>query len=279
MNWQRTKSIFILTFLVLNLFLGYQLYQKNDINNISRLTDQPLEERLANNEISLSEKLPKYKEKQTLISAQRYKFSEEEKKSPAKNVSLDKEASTDITLHYDLSKPMNLPKKDSKDLISELTQFAEENISRGKEYAFYEWDKENNTVWFTQVYQEKRIFYNPSNFGIVADAKDYDVPNGMIRFKLDDKGNLTNLTQTYLFITRQGAFQQIISPSKALEKLLESNLQKGDHIQKVELGHYSLVGEGEVQVYTPTWFIETKNGQYLVNATDSSIQVLTEKAE
>ncbi|MFG6497262.1 two-component system regulatory protein YycI [Fictibacillus sp. UD] len=280
MNWQRTKSIFILTFLVLNLFLGYQLYQKNDINNISNLTEQPLEERLAINKINYLDKLPKYKEDQTSISAQRYKFTDEEKKIQSKNISLNKDKSTEITLQYKLDKPMDLPKKDSKDLIAELSKFLEENVTRGKEYSFYHWDKETNIVWFNQVYLEKPIFYNPKKFDNRADAEDYDAPNGMIKFKLDDKGNLTEFTQTYLLIMRQGAFQEIISPKKALGKLLDTaHLTKGDKIQDIDLGYYSLVGVGELQVYAPTWFIKTEDGQYLVNATDSSVQVLSGEEE
>ncbi len=280
MNWQRTKSIFILTFLVLNLFLGYQLYQKNDINNISNLTEQPLEERLAINKINYLEKLPKYKEDQTSISAQRYKFTDEEKKLQSKNITLYKDKSTEITLQYKLTKPMDLPKKDSKDLIEELSKFLEENVTRGKEYTFYNWDKEKNVIWFNQVYLEKPIFYNPEKFQNRADAEDFDAPNGMIKFKLDDNGDLTEFTQTYLLIMRQGAFQEIISPKKALGKLLDTaHLTKGDKIQDIELGYYSLVGVGELQVYAPTWFIKTEDGQYLVNATDSSVQVLSGEEE
>jgi regulatory protein YycI of two-component signal transduction system YycFG len=281
LDWKKTKSIFILTFLVLNLFLGYQLYQKNDINNIAYLSEQPLEERLAINKILYQDKLPKYKEEQTLISAQRYKFTEDEQELSSKNISLDEDASTDITLHYKLKEPLDLPEKDTKDLIDELGKFLEENVTRGKDYRYYEWDKEENIIWFNQVYLEKPIFYNTANFETPNSSKlDYEAPNGMIKFKLDDKGNLTQFTQTYLGIMRQGAFQEIITPKKALGRLLDTNnLKKGHKIKDIKLGYYSLVGVGDLQVYAPTWLIETENGQYLVNATDSSIQVLSEKEE
>ncbi|MCM3731974.1 two-component system regulatory protein YycI [Fictibacillus nanhaiensis] len=281
MDWKKTKSIFILTFLVLNLFLGYQLYQKNDINNIARLSEQPLEERLAINKIAYEDKIPKYKPEQTLISAQRYKFTEEEQELGSKDISLVEDESTDITLVYKLKKPMELPKKDTKDLIDELTKFLEENVTRGKEYKYYKWDNENNIIWFNQIYLEKPIFYNAANFEKLEGSNlDYKTPNGMIKFKLDDKGNLTEFTQTYLGIMRQGAYQEIITPKQALGRLLDTgDVEKGNKIKDITLGYYSLVGVGDLQVYAPTWFIETENGQFLVNATDSSIQVLTEKEE
>ncbi|MBY6037530.1 two-component system regulatory protein YycI [Fictibacillus nanhaiensis] len=279
MDWQKTKSIFILTFLVLNVFLGYQLYQKNDINNIGRLSEQPLEEILQINKISYLDKIPKYKADQTFISAQRYKFTEEEKNLKSKDISLNKEKSTDITLNYTLKKPMDLPKKDSKDLITSLTTFLEENVSRGKEYTYYQWDKEKNIVWFNQIYLKKPIIYKASNFETPKETSvDFEAPNGMIKFQLDEDGKLTGFTQTYLFILRQGAFQEIIAPEKALGRLLDTaHLTKGDNIQSIKLGYYSLVDLGDLQVYAPTWFIETEDGQYLVNATDSSIQVLSEE--
>jgi regulatory protein YycI of two-component signal transduction system YycFG len=265
----------------LNLFLGYQLYQKNDINNIAILSQQPLEEILQNNKINYKDKIPKYKAEQTFISAQRYGFNEEEKALKSKDITLDKEKSTDITLHYSLKKPMELPKKDTKDLVDTLSKFLEENVTRGKEYSYIEWDKETDIVWFNQVYLNKPIIYNPSNFDQLKEGSlDYKAPNGMIKFQLDEKGRMTGFTQTYLFILRQGTFQEIIPPTKALGRLLDTaHIKKGAKIKSIELGYYSLVGVGDVQVYAPTWLIKTENGQYLVNATDSSIQELSDEEE
>jgi regulatory protein YycI of two-component signal transduction system YycFG len=278
LDWKKTKSIFILTFLVLDLFLGYQLYQKNDLNNIAILSEQPLEERLSNSKITYEDKIPKYKVDQTLISAQRYGFTAEEQ-AKSKELKLDQEKSTDITLTYTLDKPLDLPEKDNKDLIDKLTDFLEEKVSRGKDYTFYSWDKESNTIWFTQTYLEKPIYYNPENFINVEESTgNFKVPNGMVKFSLDKKGNLTGFTQTYLLIMRQGAYQEIITPKKALGRLLDTgNISPGEEIKKIELGFYSLVGVGDLQVYAPTWLIETEEDKYLVNATDSSIQILTEE--
>lgn len=172
---------------------------------------------------------------------------------------------------------MDLPKKDSKDLIASLTKFLEENVNRGKEYTFYKWDKEKNIVWFNQTYLNKQIFFDTKNFEETKENKsDYEAPNGMVKFILDDKGNLKEYTQTYLVIYTQGESQEIISPKKALGRLLDTaHLTTGDHVQDIRLGFFSLVLVGDSQVYAPTWLIETEDGQYLVNATDSSIQVLS----
>jgi regulatory protein YycI of two-component signal transduction system YycFG len=281
LDWKKTKSIFILTFLVLNLFLGYQLYQKNDINNIVPLSQQPLEEILRINNIEYEDQIPKYKDEQTLISAQRYNFSDEEKSLKFKDISLDQQKSSDITLNYTLKKPMDLPKKDDNDLIDTLSKFLEDNVSRGNEYAYFAWDKKKNIIWFNQVYLKKPIFYNAANFDQPKDSNlDFEAPNGMIKFYLDEKGRLTKFTQTYLLIMRQGAPQEIIDPTKALGRLFDTAyLTKGDKVKDIQLGYYSLVEVGDLQVYAPTWFIETEGGQYLVNATDSSIQVLSGEEE
>jgi regulatory protein YycI of two-component signal transduction system YycFG len=293
LDWKKTKNIFILTFLVLNLFLGYQLYQKNDINNISMLSQQPLEEILEINGIDYKDKIPKYKPEQTLISAQRYSFTEEESSLKSKDIIMDKEKSTAITLYYSLKQPLDLPKKDSNDLVETLSKFLEDNVSRGTEYSFFQWDKKENIIWFNQIYLNKSIFYDPGNFENPENSKDtkdskdpkyskwdFSGPNGMIKFYLDDKGRLTKFTQTYLNIMRQGASQEILSPEKALGRLLDTGHLKDDKVKDIKLGYYSLVGVGDLQVYAPTWFIETEDdGQYLVNATDSSIQVLSGEEE
>lgn len=58
MNWSRTKTVFIMTFLLLNLFLGYQLYEVNDENQLSLISGNSTQDRLRENKISIDVELP-----------------------------------------------------------------------------------------------------------------------------------------------------------------------------------------------------------------------------
>ncbi|MFC7370774.1 two-component system regulatory protein YycI [Fictibacillus iocasae] len=275
MDWHKTKTIFILTFLVLNLFLAYQLYLKMDKNNIKTLGEQPLEERLSNNNIKYKGKIPVYRERQTLISGQRYSFTPEERKDfDSKTMTLS-ESSTDMTLAFTIKKPISL-KKDRDEAVSQMEDFLTDNLIRGKEYEFFKYDKEKKQIWFAQKYQEKPIFFDPLNYDKRNElTQNYEGSNGMIKFEYNDKGEVFRFTQTYLSIMRQGDYQDIISPKKALGRLLDMGyLDSGDKITSIRLGYYSLASIEELQVYAPTWSIETEKKHYMVNATDSKVLVL-----
>ncbi|MCQ6265041.1 two-component system regulatory protein YycI [Fictibacillus sp. WQ 8-8] len=260
MDWKKTKTIFILTFLILNIFLGYQLSQKMDKSNLKYLSEQPLEKRLADNNIDYKDSLPQsYKDHQTLISGQRAPFSANEIKS--KTSKLDS-SSTDTTLIFNLKKPLEL---DKNDLVKDVSQFLKDDVYRGDEYRFYKKDTKNHKIWFTQIYQGQPLFFDTND--------DTNRPSGMVMFEWNEKGYLTRYTQTFISVYRQGTPQEIISPMKALGSLFNTqHLSSGDKINKIVLGYYSLANVEDVQVYAPTWSIETEDAHFLVNATDSSIQ-------
>ncbi|MGC4378364.1 two-component system regulatory protein YycI [Fictibacillus sp. Mic-4] len=280
MDWKRTKTIFILTFLVLNLFLGYQLYMKVNKNKLQNLVEQPLEKKLADKHISYKGTIPAYDQKETLISGQRYTFTTDEvKELKAKDILVD-DTDEGNTLVFELKKPLGLAKSNEKK-IDELESFIKDHSSRGDEYEFFKFDKEDNVVWFSQMYQDKQIFVDTNPMvgtNAVAEKNTAEQPSGTIKCELDEKGNLIRFTQTYISVMRQGAPQEIISPKKALGRLLNTNhLVKGDSIQHIVLGYYSLANVEDVQVYAPTWSIETEDAHYLVNAIDSSVQKLEGK--
>ncbi|MFC0186691.1 two-component system regulatory protein YycI [Fictibacillus aquaticus] len=275
MDWYKTKTIFILTFLVLNLFLAYQLYMKMDRNNIKTLGEQPLEERLSNNNIKYKGKIPAYREDQTLISGQRYSFTPDERKNYETKAIALADSSTDMTLAFTIKKPIVM-KKSRADVISQMENFLTDNVIRGKDYDFYKYDKEKKQIWFAQRYQEKPIFFDPVNYEKRNElTRNYEGSNGMIKFEFNDKNEVFRFTQTYLSIMRQGDWQEIISPKKALGRLLDMGyLDSGDKITTIRLGYYSLASIEELQVYAPTWSIETEKEHYMVNATDSKVLVL-----
>ncbi|EIT86099.1 hypothetical protein A374_07256 [Fictibacillus macauensis ZFHKF-1] len=260
MDWKSTKTIFILSFLILNIFLGYQLSVKLQQNNIQYIADLPLEKQLEDNNINYKDELPDYKAKQTLISGQRAPFSPADLNT-SKEVKLDKDKSANDMLVYSLKKPLKVTESN---VVDEVSAFLKEEVYRGNEYSFYKKDTTSKTVWFTQSYDGKPILF---------DSKSKDMPGGMVKFHWNDTGEVRGFEQTFLSIYRQGTPQEIISPMKAIGRLFKTGyLSNGEKIKKVQLGYYSLANVEDVQVYVPTWSVETENGHYLVNATDSSIQ-------
>ncbi|QMV42141.1 two-component system regulatory protein YycI [Cohnella cholangitidis] len=74
--------------------------------------------------------------------------------------------------------------------------------------------------------------------------------------------------------------QQVLSASKALAKVIERNLPVGSVIKEIRLGyHGEIFDDAEAQVSTPSWRVLLENGEevYYVNAI--SAEVTTEKGD
>ncbi|MED5050283.1 hypothetical protein P9850_00180 [Anoxybacillus rupiensis] len=67
MDWNKTKTIFIITFLILDLFLGYQFIQKRNSSQLDVLLEEIIEEQLAANGITYVD-IPKEIKKASYVS-------------------------------------------------------------------------------------------------------------------------------------------------------------------------------------------------------------------
>ena len=77
MDWSRIKTIFILTFLVLDIYLVYQFMNTRDAAQYEIPKEAPLEEKLKNDDITYGE-LPEIKKKEQYLSVRTKVFTTEE---------------------------------------------------------------------------------------------------------------------------------------------------------------------------------------------------------
>ncbi|WP_181833147.1 two-component system regulatory protein YycI [Bacillus taeanensis] len=250
MDWSRTKTIFILTFLVLNLFLGFQLIEKKNENQFDFIPVSSIEEQLKQSKITYK-KLSQAPEKLAPISGQVQKFDEEKiKQLEGKNLNIQLiENQTLLTGSF--KEPGTMPSTEAQ-----LLNFLQTYTFNSTDYIRWtDHHQENESVILTQTYEGRPIFYN------------LESKRGQIHLFKNDEGELTGYTQSYLNITKQGNEHPILEPIKALYRLYENNdIVYEDNITRMELGYYSAV-EGEIQVFVPTWYIEVNNERsYLVNA-------------
>ena len=84
MDWNKTKSIFIMVFFVLDIFLLYQFLEKKDNYQFEYITEATIEDRLQENEITYNS-LPKQKFKEQFLTAQSKIFTDGRHRRPYKS--------------------------------------------------------------------------------------------------------------------------------------------------------------------------------------------------
>lgn len=249
MDWSKTKTIFIIVFLILNAFLISQYIKKKEINEAELYAESSFEERLKENEIEYIT-LPKQTNKEQYLSAKSKKFTKEDFKK------LKDQTITNVTENKIIStfdKPLLL----GDELYSEaLDTIVKENVFQGQDYAFWKVDQISNTIIYYQTYNNKMIYNNNH-------AK-------LVLF-LNENREITSYEQTYLDQIEQfNEEKEVFSAMKTLESLFNKGyLPSKSKVTDVKLGYYNLIQLSSSYVLTPTWHITINEQEDLfVNAFD-----------
>ena len=234
MDWSRIKTIFILTFLVLDIYLMYEFFKLKDSSQLEFSTEASFEKRLKADEIEYAD-LPKNHQKDMYLSAKPKVFTDEDLGS-VKLKGQQVNIMEGTTLWSVLDKHIKI--SDKLD-INDLNSFVKNNILYGDQYHF--WGKKGNEITYYQQYEDKLFYKNIS---------------GELTFFLnDDHTNIVSYRQTFLEdIEKLSEEDKIIQPLKVIETLYNNGaLKPGSKIRQVELGYYTFVNISTSQVLTPAW--------------------------
>ncbi|WP_027408118.1 two-component system regulatory protein YycI [Anoxybacteroides tepidamans] len=247
MDWNKTKTIFIITFLILDLFLGYQLMQKRNSSQLDVILEATIEEQLEANGITYVE-IPKEITKASYVSGKSKIFSH----ADIQKLKNQKVAASDQPiLQATFVHPIPLANFRDPDSLNE---FLRQNIIHGKDYEFWMFDEKKRTIICFQKYDQKMIYNNASS---------------MLLLRLNERDEVVSYKQTMLYdLEKYDKKQDIIPAIKAIETLYKKDyLKPGDRVTTIELGYYALVHFTASQVLTPTWHIVV-NGKkdYFIHA-------------
>lgn len=259
MDWNRIKTIFIVSFLILDVYLMYQYFENRNANQYEIMTQTTFEDRLTADEIEYVS-VPKDQIYASYLSAKPKVFGKEEK------LELDESeittySGTTLTVH--LKEPIKVS-KDS--LPSDIGSFLKGKIIHGDQYAFWEKNEENNTVVYYQKYKDHFFYKNK---------------NGQLVLQLNDNDEIISYEQTMLEdIEEISGEEEVLPPLKAIETLYDERvLRPHSKITKIELGYYSLIQPAS-QVLTPTWhFVINGEENVFVNAFEGHILQLDSDTE
>jgi regulatory protein YycI of two-component signal transduction system YycFG len=252
MDWSKIKTIFILTFLILDVYLFYQFIKIRDDNKYEFATEATFEDKLKADEIKYIE-LPKTPANEQYISAKPKIFTKDDLDKLKGQMTYLKDATT---IESAFVKPVDLGSKFS---VSEATSFVRENILYGDHYQFFSKNDKKDTVTFYQQFEDKEFYKNIS---------------GMVTLNISKDNKITSYEQTYLVgLDKMTTNEEVLPPINAIETLHQKGLLKPkSKITKVELGYSTLVQLAASQVLTPTWRIVVNDKEdFFVNAFEGQV--------
>ncbi|WP_457983004.1 two-component system regulatory protein YycI [Bacillus paralicheniformis] len=280
MEWNRTKTIFIIVFLILDIFLAFQYFDKRSNNQFPILEKSTLQEDMKADHISYSN-LSKETSKGSSISAQKRVFKQSEIKSlkgqkPKALMNTAKEnALTEIEMEFET--PIALPKADMETKAREIVN---EEIIDGNKYKLWKVDKSGKQIVFFQTYNGNYIFQDRQN--------DDNTEMGEVVLYLNNKNEVVSYKQSMLQDIKEVKTESLISAVGAVEALYYPDyLKKYSKIKSAELGYFTQYPLASAQIFVPVWRIEverktddkTIHEEFIVDARDGALLQSQEKKE
>jgi regulatory protein YycI of two-component signal transduction system YycFG len=264
LDWSKIKSIFIVTFLILNIYLTYEILKTLQMNEYEVQTETTFEKRLIADEIKFKGELPTNYTEDSYLKAKPKVFTSEDIKNKIFDNQTIKIQSSGIELSSTLDEPIEIKEKFDP---AELTDFIRNHVLYGDQYRFWEKSKDGNTITYYQKFEDKTLFQNSK---------------GKLTFLLNEENDeIVQYNQTFLEgIEVLSEPEKIIQPIKAIETLYNSDaLPPKSEITKVSLGYYTLIPlDDTTQVLNPAWrFVINDKENLYVSAFEGKIIELTEE--
>ncbi|RKQ32943.1 two-component system regulatory protein YycI [Oceanobacillus halophilus] len=261
MQWGHIKTLFILSFLILNIYLLVQFIDKQNNDDYGMLSDQDasIEERLAAENITIEPNLDMEITEETYILASQKKFNEVEVERLTKREDQNINVLKNNFIISRLKEPVPISEDASSEEVSNLVK---SEVSFPEEFVYWGWNKELNILVFFQQIDGRPVYFNEHG-------------PGLLMVYLNDNNEMEYYTQTMLGESEsQGSgSRQLKQPIQAIELLFDRNiLVPNEEVTDINIGYYSrFIEEGE-QVFAPTWNI-TINGErsYFVNAIEGFV--------
>ncbi|GAA0608104.1 hypothetical protein GCM10009001_26820 [Virgibacillus siamensis] len=241
MQWKQIKVLFILCFLVLDIYLLVMFFQKQkdaDLGIAETLSSAV--EDLEDEDISIKAELPQQQLEESFISVKQKNFTKKDEKKLEDKTNLEAAMIKNNLMIGRFEEPVSFQENASDEVIAEQVKSF---ILSPDSYTFWDWNKEMNVLVFFQQKDGRPIYFNES---------------GIVLVFLNDENEMMFFTQTMLGETQSpGDTNSLIKPKQAINILFVNNkLVSGDVVTDVSIGFYTRYPlDSGVQVFAPTWGI------------------------
>ncbi|AKL87047.1 two-component system regulatory protein YycI [Bacillus atrophaeus] len=262
MEWNKTKSIFIIAFLVLDIFLGYQFFEKRSSSEYDVIKNSSVQTDMNEDHITYGTLSDNAKEG-SRITANQKSFTKEEIESlkgqkPKMDMPSDKHKVTKLKMEF--TSPIALSKDSVEDDAKALVS---SEFQDGEEYKLWKVDKDKKQVIFFQTYQGKYIY---------QENDDASEMIGQVILHLNDKNEVVSYEQSTLDTFKEIQKESLISELDAVESLYYQNLLKAHStVKTVKFGYIAQYPLTSTQVLAPVWRI-TVEYEKTVDGTKKKVQ-------
>lgn len=257
MDWNKTKTIFIIVFSILNVFL-YWLYlnRLTDAQNVQVMGKASTEDLLKMDNITYGD-LPHYINDPSYLSA-KFTIFTAERIAGLKDQDAKIEGKTRIKSV--LKEPVSVMNAKGD---YDFTEFLSKYVLHGKDYLLWEVNVEARQALLFQKVKDNPIYFSR---------------NAMLTLFLNRDGEVTQYEQS--MFDEFDSFNRkkdLITPIEAIGNLyFRGYLPQDSAIKQMTLGYSTLVQVTETQVFAPTWHVRVKlkDGDiedYFINAIDGKI--------
>lgn len=266
MDWNKTKTIFIIVFSILNVFL-YSFYFNRlmDEQNVQVMGKTSTEDLLKMDNITYSE-LPPYFNDPSYLSAKSKKFTKEQLDA------LDNQApilEDGTYLKSILKEPVSVMNEKGD---YDFTEFLSKHVLFGSDYVLWDVDEEERQALFFQKVKDNPIYFSRK---------------AMLTVFMNRDGEVTHYEQSMFDeFDRFNRKKDLISPIEAIGNLYSRGyLPQESNLQQMTLGYSTFVQVTETQVFAPTWHVRVKlkDGKiedYFINAIEGKmIEFQTESSD
>jgi regulatory protein YycI of two-component signal transduction system YycFG len=256
LDWNKTKTIFIIVFSILNVFL-YSLFlnKHTDAQNVQILGESSIEEALRLDNITYPE-LPVYKKESFFVSAKIVTFTPDQVDLLENQIVTESLEGT--LLESVLEAPFSI--RNAKGDYS-FPEFLLKYVLNGSDYVLWEVNEEERQALFFQKVNENPIYFNK---------------NGMLTVHWDEDSKVTNYEQRMFGEFESFNPKKLLIPIEAINALVtKGHLKPDSTVLGMALGYSTLV-QLKTQVFAPTWHVrvELRDGEiedYFINAIDGKI--------
>ncbi|MCY8175773.1 WalRK two-component regulatory system regulator WalI [Bacillus inaquosorum] len=275
MEWNKTKSIFIVAFLILDIFLGYQFFQKWQATSKEyEVIKNDVEHDMKADHITY-EGLNKEATEGYRITANQKTFTKEEiealkDQKPLMDMPSDDHKVTSLKMKF--TNPIALSKKNIEDDAQTLVS---SKIQDGEKYKLWKVDKSKKEIVFFQTYEGHYIYQKTDNSSNMI---------GQVVLHLNAKNEVVSYDQTTLETFKQIQKESLITEMDAVELLYYQNqLKEYSTVKSCKFGYVAQYPLTSTQVLAPVWRITVEydkkvNGEkktvqesFTVNALESTI--------
>ncbi|TGB01228.1 two-component system regulatory protein YycI [Halobacillus salinus] len=250
MQWGQIKTLFILSFLILDLFLLQVFLEKQSDSGVRQLTieSEQIIDRLENRGIELSDDILN-EEAPTVsrISSEDVAFSDRVR-SQIKQLEEDGSQQIDLletegVLMASLEEPAELTDGSSDAIISEVAQV----VPFADQYSYWGYNEEEGVALFFQKVNNRTVYFNQG---------------GLLMVRIEE-GAITDYVATLLSLPEEeeaaSESSRLTSKVTIINQLSENGyIQSGDEITSMQVGYYNALNPSEnigPQLFEPTWKI------------------------